>query len=261
MTSRPDGPPRVNFLIVGAQKSGTSALASFLAQHPEICHSPKKELHFFDSPQFNDDDSAAAIEASYHSAFPNYCGQPLVGESTPIYMFLPQVAGRIHRYNPAMKLIVLLRDPVARAISNYHMRITRGSEFRPMAQAFLLEGLNLLRKSHRAPEKLPPRSYLARGFYSRQIANLLRYFDRDQILILRHDEFVDQRENILQRVYQFLGVQDRSFIASAASVAAGDYKVATPSYVAFFLRLVFAREIHRLEKAMNWDLTAWRESN
>ncbi len=98
---------QVNFLIVGAQNCGTKALAAFLAHHPEICHSPKKELHFFDSAGFDDFAPSEKIAFEYRHTFANCAGQALVGESTPRYLFLPQVAERIYRYNPAIKLIVI----------------------------------------------------------------------------------------------------------------------------------------------------------
>ena len=75
---------QVNFLIIGAQKSGTTALAHFLSLHPEICHSPRKELRFFSAPDFDQREPVEALGRRYRAHFPNYNGQALVGESTPI---------------------------------------------------------------------------------------------------------------------------------------------------------------------------------
>ena len=217
-------PFQINFLIIGAQKAGTSALASFLAAHPEICHSPKKELHFFDAFPDYEATTEADIASAYRAAFPNFGGEALVGESTPIYLFLPHVARRIHRYNPAMKLIILLRDPVARAISHYQMRVNLGRERLSMAAAFLCEFFALPLRRTRWEPRTRARSYLARGFYSRQIRNLLRYFDRNQILILRQSELAGNQAATLRKVYDFLGVNDRSFIAPAALVRSSTFR-------------------------------------
>ena len=250
---------RVNFLIVGAQKSGTTALASFLAQHPEICHSPRKELHFFDSPEFDDTAPPTQIDAEYRRGFPNFSGERLIGESTPIYMFRPQIAARIQRYNPRMKLIAILREPAARAISQYQMFVQRGEESQSMLQAFIREGIYSRLQNTRWRGKLRERSYLARGFYTQQIRNLLRHFDRRRILFLRNEDLMNDHEATLQRIYEFLEVRDRSIVAPAAPVAVGDYRVGTPWLLPRALRLFFAPEIRRLEKLLGWNLISWRQ--
>lgn len=82
---------------------------------------PAKEVHIFDSPTFD----AGQIDARYAAALPNYGGQRCVMEATPSYLYLPDVPGRIAQYNPAMRVIVLLRDPVERAVSHHHMERAR----------------------------------------------------------------------------------------------------------------------------------------
>ena len=115
--------PRLAFMIVGAQKCGTTALAQVLAEHPEIRMSPKKEVHLFDAQEYSRDWTPADIDARYrpyfaHCNFTGRAGKPILGEATPVYMFFLDIPVELRCYNPDLRLIVLLRDPVERAISH-----------------------------------------------------------------------------------------------------------------------------------------------
>ena len=115
---------KVDFLICGAQKCGTTALDFYLRQHPLLCFPSKKELHYFD------DDAAFAggspDYAAYHAWFAPEARHRLLGETTPIYLYKPEVMPRICAYNPDMKLIAVLRHPVDRAYSHWNMFRARG---------------------------------------------------------------------------------------------------------------------------------------
>ena len=121
--------PQVNFLIAGAQKGGTTALFDYLAGFPDIAMPGTKELHFFDCEA---QDWDAPDYAAYHERFPNPAGRPC-GEATPIYSYWPNSLERIATYNPAMRLILVLRDPVQRAWSHWRMEYARGPETEPFA--------------------------------------------------------------------------------------------------------------------------------
>lgn len=181
---------------------------------------PAKEVHFFDAPDYDGTWSREEVERRYHTAFPNYRGEAHVGEATPIYLFLPEVAPRIRRYNPAMKLIVLLRDPAARALSHYHMERGRGDEWLPAPWAFLLEpwrrwrGGDFARRHH---------SYLARGFYSGQLQRLARFFPRQQILVLASEDLRYRHRWALKRVHEFLQLRAPEIIPPGETVFAGHY--------------------------------------
>ncbi len=205
--------PRLAFMIVGAQKSGTTALAQFLAAHPEIRMSPKKEVHLFDAQEYSRDWTPADIDARYrpyfaHCNFTGRAGKPILGEATPVYMFIPDIPAELRRYNPDLRLIVLLRDPVERAISHYYMEKGRGWECRPFWQALMLEPFRLLRdRDPRDPESAHRvQSYRARGLYSRQLRNLYLAFDPGRVLIVRSCDLLRGHDAELRRVFEFLGV-------------------------------------------------------
>ena len=199
-------------MIIGAQKAGTTALAQFLAAHPQVGMSSLKEVHLFDAPDYSADWTPAQVDERYrphfaHCGFARQTGATVLGEATPIYLFFPEIAAELKRYNPALRLIVILRDPVDRAISHYYMEKGRGAEARPLWQALLLEPFRLRRGPRpRHPESAARlHSYRSRGLYSRQLRNLYRYFEPGRVLVLHRDDLLERHDAVLRRVFVFLG--------------------------------------------------------
>lgn len=193
-------PPRVDFLIAGVQKGGTTALFDYLGDYPDIALSAEKELHFFDD---EGQDWAAPDYAAYEAKFPARDGRPC-GEATPIYSYWPRSLERIAAYNPAMKLVLVLRDPVQRAWSHWRMEYARGAELRPFAWC-IREGRQRLFQAepwghHREF------SYVERGFYGEQAARVLELFPREQVLILTSEGLRRDPAATLGRVRAFLGL-------------------------------------------------------
>ena len=201
---------KLGFMIVGAQKCGTTALAHFLSRHPEIGMASPKEVHLFDSPDYSADWTAEHIDERYRPYFRHCTGATILGEATPIYMFLPGIAPELERYNPDLKLIVLLHDPVERAISHYYMEKSRDQEHRPLWLALLSEPLRLRRCPNALEHGSAMRlwSYRRRGLYSVQLRNLYRYFDRDRVLVVRTRDLLRRHDTVLARVFAFLGVSE-----------------------------------------------------
>ena len=99
---------RVNFLIAGVQKGGTTILDNYLRSHPDICMANKKEVHFFDNEKLFHDKFTKIDYEQYHSQFTKKNSHKVIGESTPIYTYWKPAAKRIFEYNKDMKLIILL---------------------------------------------------------------------------------------------------------------------------------------------------------
>ncbi len=267
----------VNFLIVGVQKGGTTALAKFLSSHPQICIAPVKEVHFFDYDQNYLGDGSPWLgvpqklshptphtpyptpQDRYHSFFPNCDRQLAVGEATPIYMYFPWIAERIKAYNPAMKLIIVLRHPAERAYSHYQMERARGWEWLPFPLAIRLEALRLRLAKHNASERssLRAHSYGDRGFYSRQICNLQRYFPAEQMLILLNEDLQNNHHQTLQRVYEFLEVDREVNIPAPERVLNGDYQSMSARDRNYLLRK-YEQEITAIATLLNINLDRWR---
>ena len=209
-------------MVAGAQKCGTTALASFLGAHPEIGMAAPKEAHLFDDPDYGPTWTRAKIDARYARCFRHCPGARVRGEATPVYLYFPGTAAELARYNPALKLVVLLRDPAERAVSHYHMRRTLGAERRPFWLALVLEPLLLLfdRDPRRKDSPTRERAYRARGLYGRQLESLYRHFPRERVLVLRQANLLETHDAVLRRVFAFLGV-DPGVRVPAARVFAG----------------------------------------
>jgi hypothetical protein len=131
--------PLPDFLVLGAQRAGTSSLYRNLCEHPQVIAAQRKEIHFFD---YQHDRGPGWYRARFplavqRNAVGRGVGGPAVtGEASPSYLFHPLVPERVAALLPAAKLVAVLRDPVDRAISAFHHLTARGHEHRPMEQAF-----------------------------------------------------------------------------------------------------------------------------
>lgn len=217
--------PRVSFLIGGVQKAGTTALAGFLRQHPGVSLPKTKEAHVFDAPDFDEAWGAADVDRRYALHFDAGVADALYGDATPIYCLHERFVARVRRYNPAMRWILLLRDPVERAISHYHMERDRGNERWPLWAALLCEPWRL--RGHlddfSADSPLRTHSYRLRGDYARQLEVLYRYFPPGQVLLLQSEALRDESARVLTRVYDHLGLQGPVRLPHDARVFEGDY--------------------------------------
>lgn len=192
---------RVDFLVIGAQKAGTTALFDYLAELPRLELPSVKEAHFFDDEdQVNWSDPDYE---SYHRLFTD--PTRLWGEATPIYCYWPNALERIRVYNPAIKLIFLTRDPVQRAWSHWKMEYARGKETKPFAWC-IREGRARMAQALPYPGFHRVYSYVERGFYGRQLARLLEFFPRDQLLVLNSEELKSDPTAALVKICRFLGV-------------------------------------------------------
>jgi hypothetical protein len=233
---------RVAFLIAGVQKGGTTALFDYLGDEPGVSLSNVKETHFFDDEQL---DWADPDYRAYHARFAPFDGRPR-GEATPIYAYWPGSLERIAAYNPAMRLILVLRDPVERAWSHWRMEFARGAERSPFAWC-VRQGRGRLFDAdpwgfHREF------SYVERGFYGEQVERLFGLFPKEQVLILRSDALRAHPGPALAAVRAFLGLpkgrapkpRDVHVGPDIAGVAPSEEDVA-------WLRTVYARDQDRLE--------------
>jgi hypothetical protein len=217
------GRVKPTFMIIGAQKCGTTSLHKYLLQHPRLISPEKKELHFFDKM------GKEAI-SNYNRQFPvRFFSNQLSFESTPSYLYYPLAAKRIFEYNPKLKFIVLLRNPVERAYSAWNM-------FRK--HAGLPEKIKVYKKNSEKESsnrlydffykndfpsfetwmemelsetfiaKLLEPSIIKRGYYKKQIENWFSYFSKEQFLFIDSSELKKEPLKILNNISDFLGIDD-----------------------------------------------------
>lgn len=196
------GDRRVDFLVAGVQKGGTTALHAFLAEVAGIGMATPKEPHFFDNEATVD--WAVPDHAPYHAMFPADAG--LWGEATPIYLYWPPALARIRDYRADMKFVVMLRDPVERAYSHWQMEYARGAETEPFAWCIREGRARVLAGQQGVPGHHRVYSYVERGFYGAQLARLLALFPRDQLHIAHATTLKRDPTGVVASICAFLGV-------------------------------------------------------
>ena len=228
MTAPPSG-AHPHFLGLGAQKGGTTTLQRLLEQHPQVWLSPAKELHFFSLHYAR---GLQWYAAQFAPAAPHQC----CGDITPYYLFHPEVPQRIASHCPEAKLIVLLRDPVERSLSQYFHARRLGLEpleLEPalQAEARRLEGAEVVLAvadgCHRSHQE---HSYLARSRYEQQLARYEALFCPGQRLLLRSEDLFAEPGRIWQQVLTFLELEPMALPAGvmAANAGAGEAAAVPP---------------------------------
>lgn len=187
-----------NFIIIGAQKSGTTWLYEVLKTHPKIKMAyDRKEVHFFD--RYFD----RGINW-YQERFP-YDESFLIGEATPKYIYDKNVPERIYNNLPEVKLVLVLRNPVERAYSQYK---------------YLVQEDNYQEDFGRAIKEYP--DILERGLYFEQIDRYLNFFEKKQLKILIFEEMINKKDKKLNEISSFLNLNfnfDKNIVYGKANVS------------------------------------------
>lgn len=245
---------RVDFVIGGTQKGGTSALDSFLRQHPQICMpETKKELHFFDQEANFD---GRPNYKKYHAHFQPQPRHRVIGEATPSYMYWNAAPYRIWSYNPNMKWILVFRNPIERAFSAWNMETQRKAENLSFKEA-------VAREEERCREALPLQhrvfSYIDRGFYAPQLRRLFNIFGRRNCLVILNEDLRTDHKNTLGTVFQFLGL-DSGVAPPEARVFEHDYDASIEPELYTKLVDIFYFDTKEVERLLGRDLSRWYSS-
>ncbi len=208
-----------DFIIIGAQRGGTTSLYNYLAEHPCIGAASIKEVHFFDSPHFKQ--GLSWYRGHFPTATEKFYAERLkklkfiTGEASPYYLFYPHAPVRIARMLPDVKLIVMLRNPVDRAYSHYYHELAGGAEqLSSFEEAIDREDERLAG----VPEKMQEDeryysfnhrhfSYLARGIYVDQLRPWMSLFSQEQILIIKSEDFYADPAAVFKQSLAFLGLE------------------------------------------------------
>lgn len=243
----------IDFIVIGAQKAGTTVLDEYLRKHEWLSMGSKKELHFFDRDH---NFSEALMDYSdYHARFQKELPSGVLrGEVTPGYLYKKECAKRIFNYNGNLKLIAILRNPIERAFSHWNMQYHRGIECRDFSNCILGEEDYLNTLPH---QKRKYYAYLDRGYYTKQIKNYLKYFDKSQMLFIKYEEYKNNQLDVLNIVFDFLEVPSENYSFNHTSRHVGNYNYSMKPEDKKFLVSLFKNEIHQLEKLLNWDCSDW----
>jgi hypothetical protein len=207
-----------DFLVVGAQKGGTTSLCSHLFRHPQVLPSRKKEIHYFDSAEFNR--GPGWYRAHFETARTarnreKEIGRRVItGEASPYYLTHPHSPRRVREMLPTVKLIVMLRDPIDRALSHYNHQVRKNREPLSFADAIDAEEERLAGEYDRMLENENyyshdywAYSYLTRSRYVEQLQRWLDHFPREQLLVINSERFFSSPHDEFQRTLEFLGLE------------------------------------------------------
>jgi len=201
-----------NFLIIGAQKAGTTSLYSYLNQHPQIYMSPVKEPNYFAYDERLDSGGqirprAAKIVSTledYEALFDGIHDETAWGEASPSYLYSARAPFRIHELIPDARMIAILRDPVERAFSNFVHTVRGGREpLRDFNEAIAAEDERIRQGWG------PLFHYKHKGLYFQQLSRYLRIFDRSQFCIFLFDDLRRDPQGLAITALRFLEVDDQ----------------------------------------------------
>jgi hypothetical protein len=202
--------PLPSFLIIGAQRAGTTTFFGNLAEHPDIRPPIRKEVHYF-SVHF--ERGINWYRAHFPlSVVPSPSWQTF--EATPYYLFHPLAPSRIHPVLPNARLIVILRDPVDRAASHYRLNVARGNENLSFEEAIRAEPERVPTSLERLPPGSPELvrhrlySYLARGRYVEQLERWFSLFDPARFHIVDFADMARDLPESIRRTLAFLDLRD-----------------------------------------------------
>lgn len=268
-----------NFLIAGVQKSGTSALAYYLNQHPDLKMSYHKEVNYFSSSKYHNGDNW------YSKQFPGSLRKVKYFEATPDYLYSQNFAERLFKYNKNIKIILILRDPVKRAYSAWNMFKEINNYEDNKREAIITNNMNFIEDKKNSEffsefirrENYPDfRSYINMeleiikskpslvvpgfiryGIYYEQIKRLLNFFSLDQILIVENNELKKDRVQTLRKIFNFLEVNNSLDIDDISNIGVRKYEKKIEENDKNLLKKFYQPYNHRLfeliGKKFDWD--------
>ena len=193
-----------NFIIVGAPKAGTTSLYHYLSEHPRVFMSEPKEVNFFSKDEIEAQglyykDYKAKHLDEYKKLFSEVKDEKAVGEGSVSYLFYPETPAKIKNILPDAKIIMLLRDPVARGYSHYLM------DYRLGLVDLTYEEI-VLKKSHHKHAHLYYQQYVELGLYYEQVKRYLELFGKEQVKIYFQEDLRKDTAKVILDLYDFLEI-------------------------------------------------------
>lgn len=258
------------FMIIGAQKAGTSSLYYYLSQHPELLVPETKELHYFDTLE-------PTPKRDYLKLFPKSYGTTKQSfEATPRYMYYPGTAKKIYDFNPGMKFIIMLRNPVNRAYSAWNMYREMAKD-KAQVKAFVKREkkdpndamFSYLYKngfptfeewiqkelSSGFSKKIIEPSIVKRGYYKKQLEEYLRFFPLESFLFLPFEFFKNSPIESLDQVSCFLNIATfKNILIDLKPINKREYKKQISPKTYRQLELHYIEKNRGLEEMINLEL-------
>ena len=242
----------LNFICIGVQKGGTKSLIEYMNLHPEI--HMEGEKHFFDRPLSYGQLTKEDIK-NYESTFKT--NKLIIGEKTPSYCFLRYALDRIYNYNKNIKLILILREPISRAYSQFEMY--KRIEKKTNVDASDEEILDAIKKEENIKlhkMQCNSRYYLQRGFYDEILEYILAKFPKDNIYIGISEEINNNKLKYYNKIYEFLGTFKLKYIDDNLNKGVHKYKP-IPHKVEQYLYSIYKPHNDKLYKILGRKIDIW----
>lgn len=229
---------KVNTIIIGAGRSGTTTLFQMMEQHPEVCFSEIKEVHYFSVP-----DLYGRGESYLHSFYKKWKNEAVVALADTYLMIDNDGISRLHTYNPEMKIIVMLRNPVDRAYSSYNYSVNYGHH---KAYINFLDSIEIENDLGEESD-IVKRNNLGHFYASKYHMHLeqwLKVFKMDQVLIMTTHELRSSQTKVSEKLFRFLDIPIVHTEVAAANVQA------VPKSQG--LELFLLNRDHKLRRLIRW---------
>ena len=194
-----------NFYVVGAAKCGTTSVWAYLRKHPQVFLPKMKDpSYFISAPRRPGPDHCVGNLEAYQSLYRGAKGYKAIGDTTTGYLFDRNVPGRIHEVCPHARIVILLRDPVARAYSNYYMFERYGVERLPFFEAVQRDHSKAIETNNFGA--LFPQLYVELGLYYEQVLRYIETFGREQVGIFLFEDMQKDTRKVMSSICCHIGV-------------------------------------------------------
>lgn len=246
---------RFDFIGVGAQRSGTTTLFQILQRHPDI-ELPQKQVSFFtDDARFDGGHRPSGGYGDLHGKY--YFHRRAAGQIVPDCLFWRDCLARIHAYNPDIRTIALLRNPVERAYSQWSSQIKRRQTTRSFLDQIAFE-IEQTRSDPRFQTR--HESLVARGRYLAQVRTLRGLFPPEQVMVLKSEIFFADQRRAIDAICTYLGVPPLSAKLDMPAVRANASRsLPIPRSEWEAILPCFLDDIAGLEEDLGWDCSDWRQ--
>ncbi|MDQ6660254.1 MAG: sulfotransferase domain-containing protein [Chloroflexota bacterium] len=207
-----------DFLVIGTQRGGTTSLYHYLKAHPDIELATTVDTHFFDKKYSK---GLGWYRGHFPTTLEKYAAERLrkrpfvTGEACSSYLFYPHTPARVAKVLPQVKIIVFLRNPVDRAYSQYfharelgHEKLSFEESIQDELERTAREREKILRNENYYSNDYMQRSYLSRGIYLDQLQNWMKFFPREQFLLLKTEDYYSDPASTFKKVLTFLNVPE-----------------------------------------------------
>ena len=245
-----------NYICIGVQKGGTTSLINYLNLHPEI-YMASREKHFFDrklSDGVLSDKDIKIYEESFKTT------KPIVGEKTPSYCYLRYAIDRIYDYNKNMKLIIILREPIARAFSEYNMGLGLKKIKKTLNDKSEEEIFNevISEENIKLNQLKSNGGYIViRGFYDEILEYILSKFSRDNLYIGISEEINKNKLKYYNEIYEFLGTTKLTKIDDTLNTHVRKYEKKIPKKLEKYLYNIYKPHNEKLYKILGRKIDSW----